>query len=97
MKVFSGKLNNPKFKQQRDLRLQAIVHPHKASLPSNLSSTLSHLNIQRDNWLGQVQSYGNRYYRFVGCVERLKAKAQALGQQWLKGINQAQKLYTEPS
>ena len=76
---------------------QAIVHPHKAKLPSNLSSTLSQLNIQHDNWLGQVQAYGSRYYRFVGSVEQLKAKAQALGQQWLKGINHVQKLYTEPS
>ena len=76
---------------------QAIVYPNKASLPSKLSATLSHLNIQQDSWLGQVQSYGSRYYRFVGSLEQLKAKAQALGQQWLKGVNQAQKLYAKPT
>ena len=76
---------------------QAIVYPNKASLPTSLSSTLSHLNIQQENWLGQVQSHGSRYYRFVGSLEQLKTKAQGLGQQWLKGVNQVQKLYTEPS
>jgi len=72
---------------------QAIVYPNKAKLPAQISSTLAHLNIQQENWLGQVQTYGGNYYRFVGSLEKIKAKTQALGQKWLKGLNQVQKLY----
>jgi hypothetical protein len=63
-------------------------------MPNHLSSTLSHMNIQQSNWLNQVQSYGSGYYRFVGSMAKLKAKSKELGQQWLKGINQAQQLYS---
>jgi putative transposase len=73
---------------------KAIVYPDKAKLPHHLSSTLSHMNIQQSNWLNQVKSYGGRYYRFVGNIEKLKAKTKELGQQWLKGINQAQQLFS---
>jgi len=72
---------------------QAIVYPNKAKLPNNLFATFEHLNIQPKNWLGQVQAYESHYYRFVGSIEKIKAKAKALGQQWVKGINQVQKLY----
>ncbi len=72
---------------------QAIIYPDKAKLPSSLAATFQHLNIQQDNWLGQVQQYGGTYYRFVGCLDKIKAKTKALGQQWLKGLNQVQKLY----
>jgi len=76
---------------------QAIVYPDKAKLPSNLSNTFAHLNIQQDNWLGQVQRFGGNYHRFVGCIEKMKRKTEALGQQWLKGITQIQKLYLTDS
>jgi putative transposase len=71
----------------------AIVYPNKAKLPNNLSSTFQHLNIQQENWLGQVQAYGSNYYRFVGSIKKIKVKAKSLGQQWIKGIKQVQKLY----
>jgi len=72
---------------------QEIVHPNKSKLPSHLSATFDHLNLQQDNWLSQVQSFGGYYYRFVGSLEKIKEKTKALGQQWLKGINQIQNLY----
>jgi REP element-mobilizing transposase RayT len=71
----------------------AIVYPDKAKLPAQVTSTLAHLNIQQDNWLGQVQTYGGNYYRFVGSLDKIKAKTKALGQKWLKGLHQVQKLY----
>jgi len=37
-----------------------------------------------------VQTYGGNYYRFVGSLEKIKAKTKALGQKWLKGLNQVQ-------
>ena len=72
---------------------KAIVYPNKAKLPANLAATFQHLNIQQENWLGQVQQYGGNYYRFVGCLNKIKEKTKDLGQHWLKGLNQVQKLY----
>jgi hypothetical protein len=72
---------------------QAIIYPDKAKLPAHLSATFEHLNLQQEHWLNQVQSYAINYFRFVGCIEKLKDKTKALGQQWLKGVNQIQKLY----
>lgn len=76
---------------------QAIVYPKKAKLNNSITATLNHFNIEPSRWTGQVQSYGSRYYRFVGCLEQLKRKAEALGQQWVKGIKQIEKLYSSPS
>ncbi|MFT6732844.1 MAG: REP element-mobilizing transposase RayT [Polaribacter sp.] len=72
---------------------QAIVYPNKSKMTSQLSSTLAHLNIQQENWLGQVQAYGSNYYRFVGSLEKIKDQTKLLGQKWIKGLNQIQKLY----
>jgi hypothetical protein len=62
-------------------------------MTSQLSTTLAHLNIQQENWLGQVQAYDSNYYRFVGSLEKIKGQTKSLGQKWLKGLNQIQKLY----
>lgn len=72
---------------------QAIVYPDKAKLPSHLASTFEHLNLRQENWLSQVQTYGSSYYRFVGSIDKIKAKTNSLGQQWLKGLKQVQQLY----
>ncbi len=76
---------------------KAIIYPDKASLPHHLSSTFSHMNIEQKQWLRQVQSYESRYHRFVGSFEILKAKTKELGQHWLKGITQAERLFPSSS
>ncbi len=70
-----------------------IISPIKGSIPTEISTTLNHLNIKRENWVGQVQHYESRYYRFVGSLENMKEKTKALGKKWLKGINSIQELY----
>ena len=72
---------------------RAIIHPGKASIPPHIASTFSQLNINRDNWLHQVQHYGNHFYRVVGSMEKLKTKARQLKQHWLKGISSIEQLY----
>jgi putative transposase len=76
---------------------KAIVYPNKGQLPSHLLTTFQHLNLNQDNWLNQVQSFGGRYYSFVGCVEKFKHKADELNQKWLKGITQIKQLYLSES
>jgi len=66
-------------------------------MPSHLSGTFEHLNLQKENWLNQVQSFGGNYYRFVRNLDRLKDKTKELGLKWLKGVQQIQSLYNPPS
>ena len=37
-------------------------------------------------WLGQVQGTESLYYRAIGSAEALMAKAEELGQAWMKGV-----------
>ena len=50
----------------------------------------------RRKWLslasGQVKGIGCGYWRIVGSVEALIARAQAARQRWMKGIGYARKL-----
>lgn len=72
---------------------KAIVHPGKANIPHHLSSLFSRLNINQENWCTQIQTYGENNFRFVGSIDKLKAKTLQLQQNWLKGIHSIQKLY----
>ena len=100
VKALAGKIENRtmvlKLKDYIELvewTANSIMSKDKIALPTRLSSTLNHLNLQQDNWLNQVQSFGSNYYRFVGCFETLKQKSKALGLKWLKGIKSSQALY----
>lgn len=75
----------------------SIVYPDKASMPSNLANTLSHLNIQPNNWIVQIQHYGKQQGYFVGQLEALKQKAKVLKKKWLKGIKPVQELFIPPT
>lgn len=46
---------------------------------------LAHLGLREREWQCQVLGIESRYWRAVGAVESLMAKAQAMGQCWLKG------------
>ena len=72
---------------------KSIAYPDKAKLPINLCTTLNHMNLKHDNWLNQVQGYGSHYHRFVGSMERIKQKTEALKLKWLKGVKQIHQLY----
>ena len=37
-------------------------------------------------WMRQVQGTESVYYRAIGSAEALMAKAEALGQAWMKGV-----------
>jgi putative transposase len=75
---------------------KTICHPGKHKIPHQLSTVFERLNLNQDNWIKQVNGYGNSYYRAVGCLEKLKLKAAQLEQQWLKGMKQIQQLYLSP-
>jgi REP element-mobilizing transposase RayT len=64
----------------------------KGAIPTSAPSALSQLNIETDAWVRQVRGVGSGYWRAVGRVEQLLAKAASMGQRWLKGISYAMAL-----
>ena len=76
---------------------KTIAYPDKHKIPSSLSSVFERLNLNQAYWVNQVKGFGSSYYRAVGCIEKLKIKAEQLEQCWIKGLSEIKKLYLTPS
>ena len=50
---------------------------------------LRRLGLDPDHWTGQVNGIGSAYWRVVGTADAIMAKAEAIGQTWMKGIGHA--------
>jgi len=62
-------------------------HPGKRGvINSNDPPALRKLGLDMDHWAMQVKGIGSGYWRAVGTVEDLMAKAAEIGQNWLCGI-----------
>ncbi|HRQ63579.1 MAG TPA: hypothetical protein PKZ76_01715 [Xanthomonadaceae bacterium] len=55
-------------------------------------AALKRLGMPEHQWQDQVFGIERRYWRAVGAVDALMAKARELGQCWLKGTGVARKL-----
>ncbi|MEN1728085.1 MAG: hypothetical protein AAGJ52_06560 [Pseudomonadota bacterium] len=69
------------------------VHPHKRGRlrkapesPGTIPEALWSVSNHPKRWLRQVQGTESRYFRAIGSAEALMAKAEALGQRWMKGV-----------
>ena len=62
-------------------RLKPLVEGKRAA-PADIWQVANHPK----EWLGQVQGTESIYYRAIGSAEALMAKAEALGQAWMKGV-----------
>jgi hypothetical protein len=54
---------------------------------------LMRLNIDADAWQAAMQPAGNVFGRAVGQLDHLRLHASVLGQSWIKGLRQAERLY----
>ena len=52
-------------------------------------SSLNRIDPVAKRWVNQVQGTESVFYRAIGSAEALKAKAEAIGQRWLKGVRSA--------
>ncbi|MDQ7048612.1 MAG: hypothetical protein Q9M92_03395 [Enterobacterales bacterium] len=57
---------------------KSIAYPKKSKMPAHIKSTLAHLNLQPNQWLGQVQHFGTHQGYFVGKLILLQQKAEEL-------------------
>ena len=63
-----------------------IVKPGKCGvIAADRPRILDQLGVREREWQAQVLGIESRYWRAVGAVQSLLHKAQAMGQQWLKG------------
>ncbi len=70
-----------------------LVRPGKCHLGTPAApSVLSRLGLRERQWQFQVLGIESRYFRAIGGAEALMAKAEAMGQCWLKGLGTAQRV-----
>lgn len=56
-------------------------------------SILERLNLQQTHWLKQIENFGNNYYRAIGPIEKIRAKARLLEVRCLRGIGAAKQMF----
>jgi REP element-mobilizing transposase RayT len=65
----------------------------RGSIDPSLPPILQRLNIDKEAWIAAMQPHGNVFGRAMGKLNHLQLHARALGQQWIKGLRQAERLY----
>ena len=54
---------------------------------------LTRLNIDPDAWQAAMRPAGNVFGRALGQLDHLRLHAKALGQAWVRGLREAERLY----
>ncbi|GAB5501072.1 MAG: transposase [Pseudohongiellaceae bacterium] len=72
---------------------RAIRHDKPGVIPSDVRPVLQTLGVLEENWVANTQHFGQRFYRALGPVNRLRRLAERTGQQWIHGLTQAQAFY----
>jgi REP element-mobilizing transposase RayT len=67
-----------------------VVEGKKGSIPDHLAPILQRLDIEGDQWLHSSQNFGSMFYRVAGKVKKMKERALATGQKWVRGIRAGQ-------
>jgi len=65
----------------------------RGQIPSELAPILNRFEIQTDEWLKTIKTFGKMFYRVVGKVEKIMEAAKRAGRNWLKGVTSAAKVF----
>jgi REP element-mobilizing transposase RayT len=65
----------------------------RGAIDASLPPILQRLNIDKEAWVQAMRPKGNVFGRAMGKLNHLKIHARALGQEWIKGLRQAERLY----
>jgi len=76
---------------------RSIREDKRGAIPAHISPILQRLGVNEKDWVNQVTRFGRSYYRFVGPVEKLQQISASLGQWWMQGVGNAQRLYSCPA
>ena len=58
-----------------------------------LNPVLERFDLDTENWVRNVESYGGLFYRIAGTVETIAARAREKGSRWLRGKKGSRALY----
>jgi len=72
---------------------RSIRSDKRGAINGSLPPILIRLNIDQDAWVEAMRPKGNVFGRAMGKLNHLKIHARALGQSWIKGLRQAERLY----
>ncbi|HEY6641302.1 hypothetical protein [Povalibacter sp.] len=73
---------------------RAIRSDKRGSIDSRRPALLQRLSIDAIAWEQAMQREGNVFGRALGKLNHLKLHAQTLGQSWIRGVRQAEKMYS---
>jgi hypothetical protein len=72
---------------------RSIRADKRGSIELTLPPILERLNIDKDAWTAAMRPNGNVFGRAMGKLSHLQVHARALGQAWIKGLRQAERMY----
>lgn len=58
-------------------------------IPENIPAILERVGVNAKNWLETSRSFGRKFPRVAGPVERMRQAAQAVGRKWFRGLSAA--------
>ena len=73
---------------------RAVRNDKRGAISNDSPPILKRLNIAPDHWLCYMQPQGNVFTHAIGRTNRLREFALSLGQVWLHGLGQSQRLFT---
>lgn len=65
----------------------------RGAIDNSLPPILKRLNIDSQAWRAAMQPRGNVFGRALGKLDHLRLHANTLGQSWVKGLRQAERMY----
>jgi REP element-mobilizing transposase RayT len=72
---------------------RAIRDDKRGAIDSKLPAIAARLNIDAEAWKAAMQPRGNVFGRAMGRLDHLRLHAQTLGQSWVRGLKEAERLY----
>jgi len=65
----------------------------RGAIDRSLPPIFKRLNIDSQAWQAAMQPRGNVFGRALGKLDHLRLHAKTLGQQWIKGLGQSERMY----
>jgi hypothetical protein len=72
---------------------RALRVDKRGHIDQGLPPILTRLNIDPTAWEETMQPQGNVFGRAMGQLDHLRVHAKALGQSWIRGLRQAERMY----
>jgi hypothetical protein len=72
---------------------RAIRSDKRAPIDSRLPPIMQRLNVDTAAWQEAMRSSGNVFGRALGRLDHMRLHARSLGQSWIRGLRQADRLF----